>query len=82
MATKRYRGCAKVGFGGNRVAELSSALLHLLVLTMSTTATLLWLTVLPDEHLALAVLPPVQLKLLHGGLLLGLLEVHPLQGLC
>ena len=49
---------------------------------MSTTATLVRLTVLPDEHLALAVLPPVQLKLLHGGLKVGLLEVHPLQGLC
>ena len=36
---------------------------------------------LPDEHLALAVLPPVQLELLHRGLLLGLLEMYSLEGL-
>ena len=81
MATKRGCGCAQVGLRGNRVAELGSKLLRLLVLAISTAAALLWFAVLPDEHLALAILPPVLLKLLHGWLLLGLLEVYPLQGL-
>jgi len=54
----------------------------MLVLTMPTTAPLLWLAALPNEHLALAILPPVQLKLLHGERLLRLLEMVLLQGIC
>jgi len=50
-------------------------------MVMSAAATLWRLIVLPDEHLALAVLPSVQLELLHRGLLLRLLEMYSLEGL-
>ena len=80
LASKRDCGRTQVGLCGDRVAEHGS-MLHLWVLAMSAAATMWWF-MLPDEHLALAVHPSVQLELLHGGLLLRLLEVHPLQGLC